>query len=270
MEGDMEDNGTTASGTARPTPTPYPDVNIFLRHFLGRVQAVLARNFVGLYLYGSLSLGDFDPASSDIDAVVVTAAPLEPETVEALRALHAEMQAVDGMWARRLEASYMPLATLRRYNPATARHPFISMVSSFGVIEHGRDWVINLFIIRERGVVVAGPAPRTLIDPITPDNLRAAIRSILCFSWVQHVDGPAWMRPRQYQAFTVLTMCRAWYVLDRGAVISKPQAATWAQEALAPQWKPLIHWALLHRDDPQEGDMTETLRFLRYTIDAHC
>lgn len=78
------------------------------------------------------------------------------------------------------------------------------------------------------------------------------------------------MRPRTCLAFTVLTMCRAWYALERGAVVSKPQAAAWAQEALDPRWKPLIQWALLHRDDWQPGDMAETLRFLRYTIDAHC
>jgi len=251
-------------------PTPYPDVNAFLHQFLSRVRAALGQDFVGLYLYGSLSLGDFDPTSSDIDAVVATVAPLRSGVVEGLRRLHTRMQASDGGWARRLDVSYMPLAALRRYDPATARHPFSSTVSPFDVIEHGRDWVINLSIIRETGVVVAGPPPRTLIDSITPDDLRVAIRHILSTSWVQHVDGPDWMRPRKYQAFTVLTMCRVWYVLERGIVVSKPRAATWAQEALDPHWKPLIRWAILHRDDPQPGDMKEVLRFLRYTIDTHC
>jgi len=251
-------------------PTPYPDVNAFLHQFLSHVRAVLGQDFVGLYLYGSLSLGDFNPASSDIDAVVATATPLGSEVVEELRGLHARMQASGGDWARWLDVSYMPLAALRRYDPTATRHPFSSTVSPFDVIEHGRDWVINLYIMRETGVAVAGLAPRTLIDPITPDDLRAATRHILCTSWVRHLDGPDWMRPRMYQAFTVLTMCRTWYVLERGAVVSKLRAAAWAQEALDPHWKPLIRWAILHRDDPQAGDMEETVRFLRYTIDAHC
>ncbi len=104
-------------------PTPYPDVNAFLHQFLSHVRAVLGQDFVGLYLYGSLSLGDFDPASSDIDAVVATAMPLGSEVIEELRGLHARMQASDGDWARRLEVSYMPLTALRRYDPTATRHP---------------------------------------------------------------------------------------------------------------------------------------------------
>lgn len=124
-------------------------------------------------------------------------------------------------------------------------------------------------MVREADAALAGPSPRTLIDPITRDELQAAVRHILCNSWTQHIHGPEWMRPRKYQAFTILTMCRAWYALEQGAVVSKPQAAEWAQRALDPQWKGLIQQALAWRDDPRPDDMTATLRFLRYTIDMH-
>jgi predicted nucleotidyltransferase len=36
------------------------------------MQAVLRDRFIGLYLGGSLALGDFDPQRSDIDFVAVT------------------------------------------------------------------------------------------------------------------------------------------------------------------------------------------------------
>ncbi len=45
-------------------PTPYPDVNAVLHRLLAEVQAVLGERFVGLYLYGSLAGGDFDPDTS--------------------------------------------------------------------------------------------------------------------------------------------------------------------------------------------------------------
>ena len=53
-------------------PTPYPDVNEILDLLLARASAILGPQLVGMYLYGSLSSGDFDPASSDIDFVIVT------------------------------------------------------------------------------------------------------------------------------------------------------------------------------------------------------
>jgi predicted nucleotidyltransferase len=248
----------------------YPKVRAFLEAFLLQVRAVLEHEFVGTYLYGSLALGDFDPTSSDIDILVATATDLPLETTTALKALHDRIQHSNSEWAERLEVSYTPVAALRKYEQNYSRHPFISIMTPFGAIEHGRDWIINRYIIREKGVVLAGPSPRTLIDPISEDELKAAVEYILCHSWVKYVSGPEWLRLRKYQAHIVLTMCRVWYVLKHGSVVSKPQAAEWAQEALAPQWKTLIEQALSWRADSQIDDMTETPKFLRYTIEAVC
>ena len=51
----------------------------------------LGDQFVGLYLHGSLAAGDFNPARSDIDFVVVTAKVLPAATVAALGELHRRM-----------------------------------------------------------------------------------------------------------------------------------------------------------------------------------
>jgi predicted nucleotidyltransferase len=53
--------------------TPYSDVNAVLQELLTAVQPILGRQFIGLYLYGSLAASDFHPNRSDIDFVVVTA-----------------------------------------------------------------------------------------------------------------------------------------------------------------------------------------------------
>lgn len=53
-------------------PTPYTDINAVLHDFLIRIQAILGNHLRGMYLSGSLALGDFDPRSSDLDFVVVT------------------------------------------------------------------------------------------------------------------------------------------------------------------------------------------------------
>ena len=49
--------------------------------------------------------------------------------------------------------------------------------------------------------------------------------------------------------FAILTMCRALYTLACGEVVSKPQAAAWAREALGTPWVQLIDRALLWRHD---------------------
>lgn len=46
--------------------TPYPEINTILGDFLRQIQVLLGELFIGMYLYGSLAQGDFNPASSDI------------------------------------------------------------------------------------------------------------------------------------------------------------------------------------------------------------
>jgi hypothetical protein len=49
--------------------------------------------------------------------------------------------------------------------------------------------------------------------------------------WESQFDDPERLRPRDHQAFAVLTLCRELYTLQRGTISSKPQATAWTQEA---------------------------------------
>jgi predicted nucleotidyltransferase len=129
-----------------PGPTPYEDVNTILHLLLRKVQAILGSQLVGFYLYGSLSLGDFDPASSDIDFLIVTADDVPEEALGRLRGMHAEIASSGLPYATRLEGSYIPRHALRRYDPANARHPTIGTDWPFQVEWHGNDWIIERHI----------------------------------------------------------------------------------------------------------------------------
>jgi len=250
-------------------PTSYPAVNAVLRLLLQEVRGILGPEFVGMYCYGSLSLGDFEPGSSDIDFLVVSAHELPESMLHALDAMHARIAASGLLWAEKLEGSYIPRATLRRYDPANNRHPTIGMDWPFSIRAHGCHWVIERSIVREYGVVVDGPPPRTLIAPVSSDDLAAAVRQALDGFWRIPLDGPEpeWLRTRDYQAFAILTMCRALYTLAHGTVVSKSAAAAWAQQALPPPWPGLIAKALVWRYDTCPDDMTAMLAFVRYTIE---
>ncbi len=249
-------------------PTPYSVVNAVLRLLLEEVRGILGPELAGIYLYGSLSLGDFEPGSSDIDFLVVTERELPDEMLHALGAMHARIAASGLKWAGKLEGSYIPRAALRRYDPANNRHPTIGADWPFSIREHGCHWVIERYIVREHGVVVYGSPPQTLIDPVSSDDLSAAARQALDDYWRPTLAGPEpeWLRTREYQAFAILTMCRALYTLAHGEVVSKPAAATWAQAILPPPWPALIAKALVWRHDKRPDNMTDMLAFIRYAI----
>lgn len=145
-------------------------------------------------------------------------------------------------------------------------HPTIGIDWEFQVALHKSNWVIERYIVREHGVVVWGPSPRTLIDPISPRELREAVCEQLSDFWYAQLAEPGWLRPRHYQAFAVLTLCWALYTLSQGTVTSKPEAAACAYQALYPQWQPVIERSLIWRHQHEIDDLTATLDFLRYAI----
>ncbi len=247
-------------------PTPYPDVNAVLRVLLAGVQEVLGPRLVGLYVSGSLASGDFCPPRSDVDFVAVTDGVLPGDVLPALEAMHARITASGLKWAAKLEGPYVPRRALRRYEPDQAWDPSLRVDGSFGVDGHGSDWVIQLYTLREQGVVLVGPEPQTLIDPILPDDLRRAALATLHEWWAPMLHDPARLHSREYQAYAALTMCRALYTLQHGTVGSKTVAARWTQETLGETWAALIDQALAWPSAPQVDSLDATLDFVRYTL----
>lgn len=248
--------------------TGYADVDAVLAELLAGVRGALGPQLVGVYLDGSLAIGDFSEHSSDIDVLVVTESTLSDEVIAALGTMHARLVTGTSKWARELEVSYIPRRALRRFDPADNCHPHIERGNNQLVTEaHERDWVIHRYVVREHGVALAGPDPHTLIDPVDAEDLRHAVVSLLHGWWTPAPTCRRWLNNPFYRSYAVLTMCRMRYTLRYGVVVSKPIAARWAQTALDARWTPLIEAALAWSSDivPGPGD---TLRFIDETRQA--
>jgi len=236
------------------------------------VQSIPGLQFVGMYLYGSLASGDFDK-DSDVDFVVVTDNEISGNLFLALQALHMEIATLDSWCATQLDGSYISQRALRRYDPTQTLHPHIDRGKgeTLRMMQHDRDWVIQRHILREQGVTVTGPASQTLIDPVSADELRQAVREILETWFALMLDDPSMLKSRGYQSYTVLTMCRMLYTLAFGTVVSKPVASSWARETLDERWASLIERAWVGRQHPhleaQADEVNATLDFIRYTIE---
>jgi hypothetical protein len=252
-----------------PSPTPYPDVNEILQLLLEEMQKVLGDQFVGMYLYGSLSSGDFHPDASDIDYLVVTADILSENTIGALESMHYRIWNTGLKWAEKLEGSYLPVAHLRRYEKMDTAYPTVNE-GRFYLAPHGSNWVIQRHIIREGGVTLAGPDPRSMIDPVGPDDIRRAVTGTLHEWWFPLLDDPSWLKNHgsEYHAYAILTMCRSLYALERGEIVSKPVAAGWAQGQLGGKWPQVIEQSLATRMGIRNFELyNEALELIQYTRD---
>ena len=255
--------------TIEQSPTPYPDVNATLQTILDGAQTVLGSRLVGMYVDGSLALGDFDEHESDIDFLVVTNSDVTGDTFTALQAMHAQFAASGSRWATEIEGSYLSQQALRRFDPAQTWFPRIQRGAdeSLRMEEHASDWVIHRAVLRDGGITLAGPAPQTLIDPVDPHDLRQAMTTYMRHPWWQTLlADPSQITTPGYQRYVILTLCRVRYTLAYGTVVSKPVAAQWAASRPARRWKDVIERARWSSSELRERDIHDTLELVQDTI----
>jgi Domain of unknown function (DUF4111)/Nucleotidyltransferase domain len=248
----------------RALPTPYPDINELLAILQVNVQDILGSSFAGLYLHGSLAFGDFNPKTSDIDFLVVTDGRLSEETFLVLKEMHARIFNSGMAWCQKLEGAYLPKYDLRRQDPAHAPLPWLGEDGHFALERLGSDWIIQRWIMREKGVVVAGPPLAGLIDPVSAQDLRQAVRQSLKEWWSPPFPSPQRFQSGEYQAYAVLIMCRSLYVLEHGRVASKAEAARWAMATLAEPWQSLVAAASSWKPGNEFDKLKETTDFINY------
>jgi predicted nucleotidyltransferase len=246
-------------------PTGRPEVDAALRRLLTGVAEALGEQLVGLYLYGSLASGDFDPATSDLDFLVLTDGPLAPTRVDALARLHARLLASGDRWAAHLEGSYLPLAELPRWRRDGPEIPHVNE-GRFYLARHGPDWVIQRWVLRTYPLAVHGPPLPDLVEPVGPDEIRASVAETLRAWWAPMLADPARLATPEYRAFAVLTMCRAWHALAGGAIVSKPAAAAWAREQADRRWADLIDAAVTWRPGEPLDRLDDVLALIRFAL----
>jgi hypothetical protein len=275
-------------------PTPYPELNTVLAHLVSEVRALLGDDFIGAYLQGSFAVGDHTEGS-DCDFIVVTRRDITPDELPAFQAMHTAIHELPcPRWRNGLEGSYAPAAILRRWtteprdppgeprgadwrDPGTSGSP--PRAYPFWYLDHGARRLVRSehdntevvrWVLREKGVVLAGPDPRELIDPVSPDALRAEVRGTmeLCLALdLQPIDMKAWLH------FWVGLYCRMAHTLVTGAVWSKKAAQAWALANLDPSWGEFIVHSQAVGKGSDEGwdpvppeDADKARAFARYVL----
>lgn len=235
-----------------------PDVASMLNALVSGVREALGDNLVGLYVRGSLVTGDFDPASSDLDFFAVTERPISEAEFDRLAALHERLSALPNKYAGHLEGPYISRDSARRFRPGE-EHPTIHRGEPLQRLVHGNNWLLERWVVREHGETLLGPDPRTLIDPVAPEEIREAVRTRLA-DWVdfaEHPDDPHWWQPLGHSAYVVETMCRVLYTLTTGELCSKPRAVAWALENLPEPWRSTVERSQVWRSPEMANEATD-------------
>jgi len=230
---------------------PYPELRSVLETFVAGVQNSLKRNFVGAYLVGSLASGDFD-LDSDVDFQIITRDELADPEIESLQEVHFRIRGLNCYPAKHLEGSYISKALLDRADLVGVRK-LLYIDNGNASLEHSvhdNQWHVR-WILRERGIILHGPDPKTLLQPVPVEALRSEMLTALHELKTQfdsEIGKPlGYFNTRYGQSFAVLTCCRMLHTLQSGVVNSKLSGVRWVVESLNPEWQDLLRHAWTER-----------------------
>jgi predicted nucleotidyltransferase len=240
--------------------TPYPELDEVLHGHVERLQETLGDLLVGVYLLGSLAIGDFD-ATSDIDFVVVTAGEMSDSQVEQVQVVHNQTYGQDNRWVKHFEYSFFPLDTLKLPSSPFSSHGRVQdNERELWYFDHGGreiersdhdNSLVTRWTLREKGVAVIGAEPPSFLDPVSPAALRKEIQDSLVGWGNELLEDPEPYRNRFFQAFIVLHFCRMLQDLHEGRITSKRAGAEWAKSNLDPTWISLIEYCWNDRQDSE-------------------
>lgn len=243
--------------------TQYQGVNQYLDKFDRQVKEVLTNNIVGLYLYGSLTYGDFEPGRSDIDLLVIVKESVSREQFKKLKVMHKELEIILTAWTGRVECSYTPREMFGSIIPPGDR-PYWGE-SEWYMATYGNEWIINNYLLQEYGIALYG-SPFTKICPhITITDVQVACKHDLTKEWIAKLQDDKWLENPHYQSCLVLNLCRILHTIENAKASSKSISANWVM-AKYPRWKELITTALAWKYGHTMKMNDTTKEFLKFVI----
>lgn len=234
----------------------YPAVSAVVNALHDQLVGILGDGLTGLYVSGSLAVGDFDERISDIDAIAVVTSPLDHSHLTRIDQAHHAVVDRFPDWDDRLEVLYVDREELAQRGAAAYPVAVISPGEPFHRLAppmspSDDEWLLDWRALRESAIAVRGPAPGQLLNRISEEQTRERIRKDLQ-QWPERIDRST-VRHAGWQAYAILTVCRGACALATGQTVSKLTAATWAKTAW-PDHAELIERAIAWRSGQIQTD----------------
>lgn len=270
-----------SDGRAELRPDAQPDLWFdTIRAWTATFDEIAPGTIEGLYVVGSAALNDWQPGSSDIDIVAVTAEPADEQMAGTLLAAHAVFA--------------------ERYPGTTVDGPFLAwgdlVVAPQGVT---RPWTLDgrfhhdaecfeinpvtWYTLAQYGVRVRGPRPAEMPIPTeVEERLRFVIDNAMSYWRGVHTElrgalgelGADDTLPSSVPVWCLLGACRMLYTATTADVTSKSGAGRWAAEMLGEEHRAICTEVVAMRQRAEEpigrdilvatdAAMAEALRLIR-------
>ncbi len=227
-----------------PSCIPVPFCRSLLNDITEMCTRVFQESLIGIYLHGSLAMGCFNPAKSDIDLIVVVKSP--PSDTEKLAFMNSIVELDECAPAKGIEIS---IVQKRFCNVVTYPTPYELHFSNMhlqwfledpqGYIRdmHGtdKDLAAHFMMINKSGILLYGEEIAKTFANIPRTIYLDSIWSDIEHSSEDVLDDPV---------YVILNLCRTMAYVHDNQILSKEQGGLWALHALPERDRPLIATAL--------------------------
>lgn len=204
-----------------------------------RLSALLGDALVGIYLHGSMTMGCFNPESSDIDVLVVTSGDVPMATRHAIGDALEELSALAP--PKGLELSIVDRSVL---DPFVYPTPFLLHRGGNRNDEGGLDpdLAAHATVTRARGECLIGAPIADVFGEVPAeyyyDSIAGDARE--CLDVLDALpDGPV-----PTPLYAILNCCRVMAYRAEPVVLSKAEGGAWALAHVWPELGPVVQAAL--------------------------
>lgn len=259
-----------------------PAIQKYVEGFVSLLIEQLGEELQGVYLHGSLAMGSFYPAHSDLDLIGTACHPLPDEKARQLGrtiALYAEECPAAGgtefslLTTQAAKEAVFPIPYLVHYSAMWHDRILKDDVSYSG----GRtdiDLSAHLWVLKRRGVCLYGPAISDAFGEVKREDFIAAVDSDLAdILKGKHIcDNPC---------YSILNICRVLQIHTGQELccLNKEEGGEWGLSHLPAEYRPLVQQALAfyRAQNPPDGvrtgekmwDRTRLLRLRDYVRAAY-
>jgi streptomycin 3"-adenylyltransferase len=205
-----------------------------------RLAGLLGDSLVGIYLHGSMTMGCFNPESSDIDVLVVTSGDVSADTRHAIGAMLEEMSALAP--PKGIELSMIDRSVL---DPFVYPTPYLFHFSNTNRLDDGgldTDLAAHATVTRARGECLAGAPIADVFGPVPSEQYYDSIAgdARACLAVLDALpDGPV-----PTPVYEILNLCRVVAYRAEPGVLSKAEGGEWARPRVWPELAPIVQAAL--------------------------
>ena len=178
-----------------------------------------------MWVAGSLATGDYVSGVSDLDLVAITDGPVDAGRRDVLTSMHRELDqgTAGGCDLGCVYVDGSLLVDVRTPHPTWTHGGFVRRALS-GVTRAE---------LALHGYAVIGRPPGTLMDPVSPDDVRRVARAELSGYWRDAARHPWWWLDPVMPDLGLTSMARARHAISTGQLLPKTRAI---DEVNAPAW----------------------------------